>query len=666
MIKNKYGNGTTKYYLTPDGYFIKPIVEKRKTFNVPDFLTEIDPNNNLFYNIMLVYNDNEGFFDTLAVDTPYNQFYFMTGCPHIDGYVNGEKAFSIILNEEQYCDLKKPNIENEYLAALMKRTITKEEYDFLLDLDKNYTKGIPCNEKQLSLYKKYLENCLDAAYANVNSDILFYLTKYAIIKSAMFIGDQNHLFIITHPFLGGVIYGICIYEVVSSIMSIGLKSVGLAIKPKKDSNLLKIKEVSKRIKENQADCEEMAKINKDFDDAMEDYYSEMKRLMTYINKLPEEDKKAYVDKVKTVKKEFKKQIRALYNVEDYKEELDALIVDGVKELYSIIPAINTTPTYYKPEVEDKRIHYGMSDNGYLITKDSNNFKRLYIPNLLTKMDTDLTNSYRLIYVDKSAIPSYAAYIIIEINGEEKYIINLDQEQKNEIDSNNIENVYLRMLMERTIDKKAIETFEGIRNEYALNGILPDDSKLLAEYKDYIKNSLKYEKGIVWKEKYTKIGPCILLGGGIETTLSAMMGNAHSTTCFEASLVLLLLAGHRVKYLMKNDILSTLYEISKKSKEDIHDYKEQLKAVSKKCKELDILDKAKEDNQASFYAIVKELAHIINSLPEEQKKEYVTEVRRIINAYKVEMKNVTTDDIAKDGTLLPGNAFHDIEAIKILK
>ena len=356
MIKNKFGDGFTEYNLLDNCYMMESLSSNinfhgDKVFTLPDFLYKIDHDN--FCRVMLVYCDNNG------------------ENPHIKGYVNNEVCFYIHFNEDQYKEISSSFISNEYLKALMARTITIDEYKRLEEIYFNLANGEenPNINGFTAKYLQYLNYCFYSAQCNISKnifDVLLYLDitlgSIYLYRYAINISENQHT-------LANCISAAAVTAMVASVGLLPGKIREILtpyILLEKDNNIATILKIKNQRESIQMGFDIFDVKRKKVDEAKKDFYMELKRAFKVIseldkqyansneeqNRLYKQQRSFYIANIKDIIKDFNQDLEEIFANYVYSDKIEETLVESIQRLYQAVPQIDTNFEVYQMQDQE--------------------------------------------------------------------------------------------------------------------------------------------------------------------------------------------------------------------------------------------------------------------------------------------------------------------------
>ena len=303
---NKYGNGNTAYFPSNNWKFLYknsnyPLDSSFTDFGITTkrLLSKIEHDN--FHHIKLVYDDSR-----------YSR-------PHIRGYENGLKRFTIHLSKDD-AEAIRNGTANKYLKALVDastRADTIRHFEYIQKVSKEEGK-LPQDINELKKYKEYLEQCKeDAEATHICNTLLFHL-PFGISIVSRFVSGASYLFGLSSTgaylpisFTCSLIDAASLYLFADllfmhrHIMSYELfrmyeNNTGWTIK-ECENELFKV------------DCEisGIEYVLEGIKDYKKEFYLLIKKAVSVVNELPEEERKEYYTQIRRVVKDFNANMKKI-------------------------------------------------------------------------------------------------------------------------------------------------------------------------------------------------------------------------------------------------------------------------------------------------------------------------------------------------------------------
>ena len=71
-----------------------------------------------------------------------------------------------------------------------------------------------------------------------------------------------------------------------------------------------------------------------------DFYQEIKKAVSIVNKIPEEDRNYYFKAIRIIVKDFDQNVNSIGYNENCEETLNNIVGDSIKKLYACIEVVN--------------------------------------------------------------------------------------------------------------------------------------------------------------------------------------------------------------------------------------------------------------------------------------------------------------------------------------
>lgn len=331
IFTGKYGPYSSEYELS-NGY-IKPknYNKVNKHVYLASLLNKI--NFDFLNNIDIVYSSNNGVNPVITI------------------YVNGTKNMVINLNEETYEDINQKVFKNTYLKQLMKKAINDEDFFSFYKYENvdGYIYTLPKDRKELKNYEKYIDYSSKNSRAIIINDLLEVLSPFLLFGIAKAINAANlddhniNFYIKIILVMSGL--GYILHHISRDNYSCFLEEISTYIDRLKYYSLQK-EEIKKQY-------EELDILSHNKDIAKNDFYQEIKKAVSIVNKLPEEDRNYYFKAIRIIVKDFDQNIKSIGYNENYEETLNNIVGDSIKKLYACIPLFNTAEVVITEDNKDK-------------------------------------------------------------------------------------------------------------------------------------------------------------------------------------------------------------------------------------------------------------------------------------------------------------------------
>jgi len=287
--------------------------------------------------------------------------------------------------------------------------------------------------------------------------------------------------------------------------------------------------------------------------------------------------------------------------------------------------------------------------------------------LLSKIEHDKFHHIKLVYDDFLSRP----YIYGYENGLQRFTIHLSKDDGEAI-RNGTANKYLKALVDASTRADTISRFEYIKKESKEEGKLPQDIGELKKYKEYLEqckedaeathicNTLLFHLpiGIVFVRHFVS-GASYLLnlsstGAYLPISFTCLLLDIASIYLFTDRLFMHRhIMSNKLFRMYENDTGLTIKECEK----ELHKVDYEISGIKY------VLDGIK-DYKKEFYLLIKKAVSVVNELPEEERKEYYTQIRRVVKDFNANMKKISYDrnlDQASELSEQSENALANIES-----
>lgn len=303
---NKYGNGDTAYFPSDDWKFLYKYSNYPSKSSFADFgistkrlLSKIEHDE--FHHIKLVYDD------------------FLSR-PYIYGYENGIKLFTIHLSKDDGEAIRN-GTANKYLKALVDASMRADTISHFENIKKESKEEgkLPQNIGELKKYKEYLEHCKESAKATHICNTLLVYLPFEINIVRHFVSGASHLLNLSATGAYLPISFTCLLLDTASIylftdllfMHRHIMSYKTYGKYENDTDWT-IKECEKELFKVDCEINGIKDVLEGIKDYKKEFYLLIKKAVSVVNELPEEERKEYYTQIRRVVKDFNANMKKIY------------------------------------------------------------------------------------------------------------------------------------------------------------------------------------------------------------------------------------------------------------------------------------------------------------------------------------------------------------------